>query len=657
MTSAESIRADARTGSNPDQARRRLADPGLLIAFGLPAAAVVIYALRGGSYDIVVRQELGVAVWWVLLIGLVSGVLPRATPPRVAVLPAVGLVALAAVTALGLTFSESDERTVDELARVLHYGGVVALAVSLVDARTWKYAAAGLTTGAVLVSLLALGSRLFPDLFPADTVKQVFPSSRQQYPLSYWNGVAAFTAMTAILALGLSAHGRSRAGRALALASVPSVIAVTYVTYSRGGIVAVAVGLIALLILVPHRALLALHAVVAAAAGAVVILVIRGQAEIARGTGTDGAALVLVVCVAAALVCAAAVLATSALNVEGRLRVPSRPARVVATGTGVVVLALAVIIGPGLVDSGVDRLRVPPPADRPADPAARLTTLGSARYEVWRTALDVHAAEPLHGTGPGTFEFAWNRSPRYDHFVRDAHSFYLESLAEEGWLGLGAGLLFLGGLLWAGTSLRVRVRRDPVDAGYLGALLAAFVVYLAYAGYDWMWELTAVSVFALIAVSIAIASAGRIRGGGLGWPARLALGLVALIVGLTQLPGMVSTAKIRSSQQAVRDGDYSTAMADAEDAVASAPWAATPYIHRGLLLERAGRLADARADILRAIQREPTNYRHPLLLARIEAQRGRVRAALVAFRSARRLAPKKVIEAGGPKPFASTGGP
>jgi cytochrome c-type biogenesis protein CcmH/NrfG len=57
------------------------------------------------------------------------------------------------------------------------------------------------------------------------------------------------------------------------------------------------------------------------------------------------------------------------------------------------------------------------------------------------------------------------------------------------------------------------------------------------------------------------------------------------------------------------------------------------------------------------MKREPTNYRHPLLLARIEAQRGRVRAALVAFRSARRLAPKKVIEAGGPKPFAATDRP
>jgi len=654
MTSAEHTRAEAQ---GTRAARRGLAGAERVIAFALPAAAVVVYALRGGAYDIVVRQEFGMAVWWVLLLGLVTGVLPRAKPPPGAAVPAIGLAALAAVTALGLMYSDSDERTVDELARVLHYGGIVALTVSLVDAGTWRYATAGLTSGAVLVSLLALGSRLFPDLYPADAVDRVFPSIRQQYPLNYWNGVAAFTGMTAVLAVGLSAHGRSRAGRAAALAVVPAVIAVTYLTYSRGGIVAVAVGVIALVILVPHRALILLHSAIAAATSAGVILVIRGHAEIARGTGTEGAGSVLGVCVGAALVCAAAAVVTGAVDADRRLRLPIRPARLLALGTGVVVVILAVTIGPGVADSAVDELRGPPPASRSADPAARLATLSSARYGLWRTALDVHSAEPLRGTGPGTFEFEWNRSPRYEQFARDAHSFYLESLAEAGWLGLAAGLLFLGGLLWAGSSLRVRARRDPVDAGYLGALLAAFVVYLAFAGYDWMWELTAVSAFALIAVSIAIGSAGRVRAGGLGWRARAALGLVALMAGLTQLPGMVATAKIRASQQAVRDDDLSTALTDAEDAVASAPWASSPYVHRALLLERAGRLTDARTDILRAIRREPTNYRHPLLLARIEALRGRVPAALVAFRSARRLAPRKVIDAGGPRPFATTDGP
>jgi hypothetical protein len=656
MTSVDSTGVARPDTPTPERLRRGV-DPGLLLTFLVSAAVVVAYALRGGAYDIVVRQEFGVAVWWVLLLGLATGVLPRATPQRMVVLPATGAVALVAVTALGLTYTESDERTVDELARVLHYVGVVALGVSLIDARIWRSAAAGLLSGAVVVSLLALGSRLFPDLFPADAVDKVFPSSRQQYPLSYWNGIAAWTAMTAVLALGLSAHGRSRAGRMLALAAVPAVIAVTYLTYSRGGIVAVAVGLIALVVLVPYRALLAVHAAMAGAGAAVVILVIRSQSEIARGTGTEGAALVLGACVVAAGVCAATALATDALGAGRRLRLPSKLARVLAATTCAVILILGGLIGPGLADSAVDELRGPPPSSRAADPSARLATLSSARYGVWRTALDVHAAEPLHGVGPGTFEFAWNRSPRYEEFVRDAHSFYLESLAEEGWLGLVAGLLFLGGLLLAGVRIRVRARRDPADAGYLGALVACFVVYLAYAGYDWMWELTAVSVFGLIAASIAIGSAGSSRVGGLDWRVRSALCLIALIAGLTQLPSLASTAKIRSSQQAVRDGDFAAALTDAEDAVASAPWAASPYVHRALLFERAGRLTDAQTDILRAIRREPTNYRHPLLLARIEALRGRVRAALVAFREARRLAPKKVIEEGGAKPFATTDRP
>jgi tetratricopeptide (TPR) repeat protein len=132
---------------------------------------------------------------------------------------------------------------------------------------------------------------------------------------------------------------------------------------------------------------------------------------------------------------------------------------------------------------------------------------------------------------------------------------------------------------------------------------------------------------------------------------------VALVAGLTQLPGLVSTAKVRSSQQQVRAGDLQKAMADAEDAVGSAPWAATPYVQRALLFERMGRFRAAESDILRAREREPTNYRHPLLLARIDALQGKVRQALAAFRQARALAPKKKIGEGGAVSIGSPRGP
>ena len=37
----------------------------------------MFYALRGGSFDVVVRGEQGLALWWTLLLGLAFGLLPR----------------------------------------------------------------------------------------------------------------------------------------------------------------------------------------------------------------------------------------------------------------------------------------------------------------------------------------------------------------------------------------------------------------------------------------------------------------------------------------------------------------------------------------------------------------------------------------------------
>jgi tetratricopeptide (TPR) repeat protein len=620
----------------------------VVAAFCIAAVVVPSYALRGGAYDIVVRQEFGVVVWWVLVVGLLTGALPRSTPSRLCAVPLAGLAALVGVTALGLTYTESAERTVDELARTLHYVGVVALILSAVDVRTWKPVLAGLAVGAVTVSVLALGSRLFPHLYPPDAVDRVFPGTRLQYPLSYWNGVAAFSVMAATLLLGVSASFESLVARALSLAAVPTLIAVSYLTYARGGVVAVVVGLAALIVLIPQRALLVLQSLIAAISSASVILVIRAHPEIARGDGTEGAVTVVLATVLASAACFAFAALMSAVGAGHRLRMRRDLARGLTSVCAVACVVLGSACGPGLVSTAVDELHGPAPSSLAQDPAARLTSLGSARYDIWAAALDIHRAEPVHGTGPGTFEFAWNRSPRYSEYVRDAHSLYLESLAEEGWFGFAAAIWALGGLLAVGIVVRVNARSNASDAGALGAALAMFVVLLVYAGFDWMWELTAVTVLGLVGACTVLGSVGRARARVLDWRIRVILALMAVVAGLTQLPGLVSTAKIRTSQAEVRAGNFDAARVDAEDAVASAPWAASPYVQRALLFERADRLRSAEADIRRAWELEPTNYRHPLLLARILALEGRVRPALTAFLSARRLAPRKRIVEGGP---------
>ena len=80
-------------------------------------------------------------------------------------------------------------------------------------------------------------------------------------------------------------------------------------------------------------------------------------------------------------------------------------------------------------------------------------------------------------------------------------------------------------------------------------------------------------------------------------------------------------------------------MIDATDAVQVAPWQASGYVQRAQLLERLGLGTRAAADARRATRREPTNWEHWLVLARIEAERGDVRGAVAAVRRSAALNP------------------
>src|SRR5436190_24250119 len=82
-----------------------------LLAFFGTFSILLYYALRGGSYDIVIRQEEGLVVWWILALGWISGALPRYRAPRLGWIPVVALSALAFWTVLSLTWTASDERT------------------------------------------------------------------------------------------------------------------------------------------------------------------------------------------------------------------------------------------------------------------------------------------------------------------------------------------------------------------------------------------------------------------------------------------------------------------------------------------------------------------------------------------------------------------
>ncbi len=79
------------------------------------------------------------------------------------------------------------------------------------------------------------------------------------------------------------------------------------------------------------------------------------------------------------------------------------------------------------------------------------------------------------------------------------------------------------------------------------------------------------------------------------------------------------------------------------DAVSAEPWSASAYEQRGLVLEAAGDYGRAAQDLRRAVSREPTNFVHWVVLARIETEQGRLAAAVRDYQQAQRLRPRAAV--------------
>jgi len=110
----------------------------------------------------------------------------------------------------------------------------------------------------------------------------------------------------------------------------------------------------------------------------------------------------------------------------------------------------------------------------------------------WHVAWQEAAAHPVAGRGAGTFELAWLEKQPIPESVLDAHSLYLETLAELGVVGLGLLLLALA---------------PPLVAALRGATAAAaggYVAFLFHAGVDWDWELPAVTLAGLFCGAAAL---------------------------------------------------------------------------------------------------------------------------------------------------------
>jgi cytochrome c-type biogenesis protein CcmH/NrfG len=613
-----------------------------LLCFGL----VLLLGLEGGGYDPLVHDQVGIAAWWALLATVAAGALPRRRLGTAA-LGAIALLAAFVVwTALSLIWTESVERTFVDVARILTYLGVFSLVLITRDGRETQRLIGAVAAGIVAVAGVALLSRLHPAWFPgaAQTGRILESEDRLSYPLNYWNALAALTAIGVPLLLQLASGARSILARAASTAALPALILVLYLTLSRGGIAAAALAVLIFLAIAADRLPKLVPLAIALAGGALLVALAHEREALREGLANatahdQGNELLLI----GLLVCAGAGLLQAALVALGRGRerpVWSRPSRE-ATGFAAVI-AILVLLGAAVALHAPSRISDAwtefKEGGGPGEGSGRLSsTAGENRYQFWSSAVDENATAPLIGTGSGTFQFWWAREGDRAETVRDAHSLYMQTLGELGIVGL---LLLLAFLAWVFLSgLRAAVLSEGEERSRLAAALAGFSVFLMTAAVDWMWQVPAVPVAALLlACGLLVARRGAIKPRlAISW--RFGAGAVAVLAIVAIAIPLASLSLVRQSQAEVRDRDLAAALEDAKSAQNVEPAAASPRLQQALVLELGGDLAAAEAAARAAVERESTNWRLWLVLSRIAAERGKADTAVSAYKEARALNP------------------
>lgn len=652
--------ASDRAGVRAAGLRTRIDQPALA-AWLLPFAAVTYLALERGGYDPIVRGQVGIAAWWIVLVGAVAGLLPSARLSRPGWAGLGLMAAFVAWTALSLGWTESEHRTADELGKVAGYAGLFTLTLAIAGRTAARHALNGLACAIGLVALLAVLSRLQPALFPQDDLPRFFgdhTARRLSYPLNYWNGLAAFIAMGLPLMLRAAAEAQSLAGRVAAAAAVPVMALAIFLTVSRGGAVAVAVAVIAWFLIGPGR-LNKLASLLVAAAGSGIVVAGADQRDalqtglrdaVSASQGDDLLAMLIVVCLGVGFLQLGVGLIARHVAAPRWTVVPR--SRGVLLGGGAVVAAVVVALAaglPGQVDREWQQFKELNPAPRVEggeDSFARLQSVsGNGRYQYWQQAAEAQETRPLGGIGAGTFEFWWARNATHSGgFVRDAHSLYVETFAELGLIGL----LLLGGLLALAlvTGLARSFARLPSDhRATIAAATAGLAAFAVSATVEWIWDLPAISVAALILVAVLLAGGRRMRPYEDRPPvaARAVLAVLAIAALVAIALPLGGASALRASEQRVASGDLPGALEQARTAANVQPYSAAADLQQALVFERGGDLPSAIAAARSATRHEATNWRTWLVLSRLHARAGNAAAAVATYRRAKRLNPRSPI--------------
>jgi hypothetical protein len=544
------------------------------------------------------------------------------------------LAGLAGWVALSVVWSDAPAESVLEVERALVYVAAASAVLLVSRSRFGRHVLGGLVTAISLIAAFSLLTRLAPDRVGVYDRAGVY---RLAQPIGYWNGLAIFAAMGALLAFGFAARARTILARAICSGLLVILLPTLYFTFGRAPWIALAAGLIVAVAVDPRRLQLVATLLVVGPAVAVATLIASREVSLTHAGSPlanatrDGHRLALILLLLAIGNAAASALFAVAAE---RIEVGPLARRVFAVAVGVVIalVAAAAFSRYGdpltLASRSYTSFKGPPP--RISDDLNRrlLSFSGNGRADLWRLAWDDAADHPVLGAGSGTYErYFLAHQPATFSRVRDAHGLYIETVAEIGPVGLG---LLLAVLLTPLATLRL-ARRHPL----VPAVTGAYVAYLVHAGVDWDWELSAVTLVGLLCgASILLFGRRWSPPRPLSTPTRFVSAAAAVAAAGFAAIALLGNSALSRSETAREHGEPARAATEAQRAKAFMPWSPRPWEALGRAQLAASRLPEARRSFREAISMDGGDWRLWYELAGVTtgpAQRQALRRAVLLY--------------------------
>ena len=462
-----------------------------LSAGALLLAVPTVLAFFSGGYFAGPRLIAG-AVTWALVIAaawLVPQAWLRQRPGQWALL---GLFLLTVLVGLSILWAPLRGSAQADLQLLLLYLGAFLAAIALLRGRSGlRLVEPVLGIGALLVTLYALAARVLPGL--VDEAASQSAAGRLEQPLTYWNASGILAAVGLILLLRVAADA-SRVGwlRSFAAGAVVPLGVGVYLTFSRGALVAVAVGAILLIVFCRERR--QMRVIVVGVGGAVAASIVAALLPAARTLQGS-----LATREREGLILLAGILIVAAATIFLARRWADRASARPLLSSRVLVASLAAVVVLGFIAAAAGNGSSAGQPRLGAD-TRRLASFESNRYSYWKVAGGMFVAAPLIGDGAGSFRVVWRRERTILDPALDAHSLYIETAAELGLLGLFALALFFGGVAWSGRNV---LRGSRAEASGALAALGALAVH---AGLDWDWEMPAVALLGLLLAGAVVAA-------------------------------------------------------------------------------------------------------------------------------------------------------